>query len=217
MTKPATWLLTAACLAIAATAHAASPNDVIEEAANELSRALEGRKEELANDREALYETIDAILLPRFDRRYAAQLVLGRNWRSANDEQRQRFIDAFYRNLLRKYADGVLDYEEDKIEILPFRGDESKPRVIVKTRVTLDDGTEVPVDYALVKRDSGWMLFDVIIEGISYVRNFRAELDAEIQQSSLDAVIRRLEGEAADDAAPEAGGDTAPGSGPGGE
>ena len=174
---------------------AQDPNDVIQGAADELAASLDGRKEELDADREALYELIDDILLPRFDRRYAAQLVLGRHWRDANAEQRDRFITAFYGSLLRRYADGVLEYDQGKVEILPFRGDLTKQRTTVKTMVTLDDGTEVPVNYGMVNRDNVWLIFDVTIEGISYVRNFRTELNSEIQQTSLDAVITRLEGE----------------------
>lgn len=186
--------LALACLSVAAHAQL-SPNDVIQEAADLLDNALEGRKEELAANREELYEVINEILLPRFDRAYAAQLVLGPHWKTANKTQRQQFIDAFYQNLLQKYADGVLDYDQSRIDILPFRGDLAKPRVIVRTMVRLDDGTKVPVDYNLVKRDAGWLLFDVTIEGISYVRNFRVEMNAEIQQSGLDAVIARLQRE----------------------
>jgi phospholipid transport system substrate-binding protein len=176
---------------------AAEPNEVIQSAADELAAELDGKKEALTQDREALYALIDGILLPRFDRRYAAQLVLGRHWRNASDEQRTRFIDAFYNSLLRRYADGVLEYDQDRVEILPFRGDLTKQRTTVKTMVTLDDGTEVPVNYGMVNRDGNWLMFDVTIEGISYVRNYRTELNAEIQATSLDAVIARLESEAA--------------------
>ncbi len=186
--------LTLAWLSIAAQAQFA-PNDVIQEAADLLDKALEGRKEELAANREELYEVINEILLPRFDRTYAAQLVLGPHWKTASKTQRQQFIDAFYQSLLQKYADGVLDFDQSRIDILPFRGDLAKPRVTVRTMVRLDDGTKVPVDYNLVKRNAGWLLFDVSIEGISYVRNFRVEMNAEIQQSSLDTVIARLQSE----------------------
>lgn len=177
-----------------------SPNDVVADAAKQLDQALSERKDELSADKDGLYELIDEILLPRFDRKYAAQLVLGRHWRTATQQQQERFIEAFYENLLRRYADSVLDFDLSRIKILPFRGNTSDPRVTVRTTVTLDDGTEVPVDYAMVKREQGWLLFDVIIEGISYVRNFRAELNSEIQAKSLDAVIERLEGEARSEA-----------------
>lgn len=178
-------------------AMAQSPNDVVQSAADELAAALEGRKDELEQDRDALYALIDEILLPRFDRRYAAQLVLGRHWRTASDEERNEFIEAFYGSLVRKYGDGVLDYNQDNLEILPFRGDDTKPRAVVKTFVYMDDGTKVPVNYGVVKRDTGWLMFDVTIEGISYVRNFRTELNAEIQANGLRSVINRLNGEQA--------------------
>ncbi len=175
------------------------PNDVIAEAANLLDQELEARKEELTNNKEALYVVIDDILLPRFDRKLAAQLVLARHWRTASDEQKTRFIEAFYTTLVHRYADGVLEFDSEKVEILPYRGDDSKNRTVVKTKALLDDGTEVPVNYRIIKRPQGWMLYDVLIEGISYIRNFRAEFNSEVNAKGLDAVIERLEAEAAAD------------------
>lgn len=174
-----------------------APDEFVREAAELLDEAVSERKQELTTDREALYGLIDEILLPRFDRRYAAQLVLGRHWRTASEAQRERFIEAFYQSLMRQYADGVLEFDLSQLKIRPYRGDPSKPRTVVRTVVVLDDGTEAPVDYGLVKKDSGWQVFDVTIEGISYVRNFRAEFNSEIQAKGLDAVIERLEREAA--------------------
>ena len=173
-----------------------SPNAVIEESVTLLAEQMDGRKDELAEDRDSLYEIIDGILLPRFDRRFAAQLVLAKHWRTANEEQQTRFIEAFYQALLRKYADGILEFDPNMITVLPFRGDASGKRSKVRSTVKLDDGSSVSVDYELVKRKAGWLVFNVIIEGVSYVRNFRAELDSEIRASSLDAVIERLETEA---------------------
>ncbi len=173
-----------------------SPQEVIESAVQLLADRMDGRQEELAADRQALYALIDEILLPRFDRKFAAQFVLAKHWRSATEAQRERFIEAFYQALVRRYADGLLEFEQDKVEVLPFRGDLTKKRTKVRSTVQLNDGSKVDVDYELVKRDSGWLLFNIVIEGISYVRNFRAEMDSEISGSSLDAVIERLEGEA---------------------
>ena len=173
-----------------------SPNTVVEESVTLLAEQMDGRKDELAENRDALYEIIDGILLPRFDRRFAAQLVLAKHWRTASEEQQTRFIEAFYQALLRKYADGILEFDPNMITVLPFRGDASGKRSKVRSTVQLDDGSSVSVDYELVKRKAGWLVFNVIIEGVSYVRNFRAELDSEIKASSLDAVIERLETEA---------------------
>ena len=188
------------CL-ISLTAQAQSPNAVIEEAAQLLDQAIEGRLDELAKDKEALYALIDEILLPRFDRRYAAQLVLSRHWRTASEEDRERFINAFYNHLMHMYAEAVLEFDLANLDVLPFRGDETKKRTTVKTIVVLDDGTKVPVNYGMVKRETGWLMFDVTIEGISYIRNFKAEVNAEIQAEGLDGVIKRLEAETNEGAA----------------
>jgi len=173
-----------------------SPAAVIESAVTLLAESMEGRQDELASDPAALYALIDEILLPRFDRKFAAQMVMAKHWRVANEAQRERFIEAFYQALLRRYADGLLEFDQERVSVLPYRGDDSKPRAKVKSTVVMNDGTKIAVDYELVKRDAGWLLFNVVIEGVSYIRNFRTELDSEIRSSSLDAVIERLEGEA---------------------
>jgi phospholipid transport system substrate-binding protein len=188
------YLLTLALLAFSTASATAedSPNAVIESSVELLAEQLDGRKDELAANRKELYEIIDGILMPRFDRRFAAQVVLAKHWRTASEEQQARFIEAFYRALLRKYADGILEFDPDMITVQPYRGDATKKRTRVRSTVELDDGSKVAVDYELVKR----LVFNVVIEGVSYVRNFRAELDSEIRASSLDAVIQRLEDEA---------------------
>ena len=178
-----------------------SPNVVIESSVALFAEQLAGRREELAANREELYKIVDSVLLPRFDSRFAAQVVLAKHWRTATEEQQTRFIEAFYRALLRKYSDGILEFDPDMVTVLPYRGDDTQKRTKVRSTVALEDGSKVAVDYDLVKRKSGWLVFNVVIEGVSYVRNFRAELDSEIRSSSLDAVIARLENEAGINAA----------------
>ncbi len=177
-------------------ASAQSPNDIVDSAVALLAERMDGREEEFAQDKQALYELVNEMLLPRFDRKYAAQLVLGKHWRSADEAQKQRFIAAFYDSLLHRYADGLLEFDADRVKVLTFRGDASKKRTTVKTIVRLNDGTKVAVNYGLVMRDAGWLMFDVTIEGVSYIRNYRAEMASEIRATSLVAVIERLEAEA---------------------
>lgn len=177
-------------------ASAQSPNDIVDSAVALLAERMDGRKEEFAQDKQALYALVNEMLLPRFDRKYAAQLVLGKHWRSADEAQQQRFIAAFYDSLLHRYADGLLEFDADRVKVLAFRGDASKKRTTVKTIVRLNDGTKVAVNYGLVMRDAGWLMFDVTIEGVSYIRNYRAEMYSEIRATSLVAVIERLEAEA---------------------
>jgi len=185
------------CLGLTATpANAAGPGEVIQEAVDLLTEGLDGRKEELAADKDALYSFIDGILLPRFDREFAAGSVLAKHWRTASAEQKNRFVEAFYVTLLQRYADGILEFDTDRVEILPYKGGAKKRTTTVKTRVRLDDGTNIPVNYILVNRNDQWRMFDVHIEGVSYIINYRKEMESEIRGSSLEHVIVRLEKEA---------------------
>ena len=192
-------MLASVSFATASTSSSESPNEVVEDAVGLLAKGLDERRKELKNNPQELYDFIDGILLPRFERRVAAIAVLGPYWRQATDEQRKRFIDAFYTVLVHRYAEGILDFDTSRIKILPYRGDPSRPITTVRTKVALDDGTEAQVDYDLVKsKDDGkWRMFNVNIEGVSYVKNFRTEFDQEIRASSLEDVIERLEHEAA--------------------
>jgi len=194
-------LLAIAWLPLAAVAQQApvpgpGPQELMQETAQRMVDALDQDREGYRKDAQRVGALVDTILLPHFDTQYSAQLVLGKHWRTATPEQRKRFIDAFYHSLLNKYGKALADFTSDRMTILPFKGDPSEGRAIVRTEVTANDGTRVPVNYTMRATPEGWKAWDVTIEGISYVKNFRTDIGAEIDQRGLDAVIARLESEA---------------------
>ncbi|MEO7325572.1 MAG: ABC transporter substrate-binding protein [Dokdonella sp.] len=175
-------------------AEAPTPDTVVQGIASDLGKAIEGHKDELKSDHEKLIKLIDGILLPRFDIDYASILVLGQYARTATPEQRARFAKAFYNSIAHRYAEGLLNYTRGAVHVLPTKGEMSEKRTIVRTEVTLDDGKKLAVDYAFRKtKDGDWKAYDVVIEGISYITNYRNQVGAEIQKSSIDALITRLE------------------------
>jgi len=188
-------LLCVLLLGVGAAAHAETqPNQVVQGIVDNLGKTMEQRRAELSKDREALLKAIDEIVLPHFDIDYASILVLGQNARSASPEQRSRFAHAMYNSITHRYAEGLLKYTQGRVKVLPFQGELNDKRTLVRTQVVLDDGKIVPVDYAFRKtKDGEWKAYDVIIEGISYVTNYRNQVTAEIQKSSLDALTTRLE------------------------
>lgn len=170
------------------------PDQVVQGIADDLGKAVDGHQAELKTDNDKLIKLIDGILLPRFDIDYASILVLGQYARSATPEQRTRFAKAFYNSIAHRYAEGLLNYTRGAVHVLPTKGEMSDKRTIVRTEVTLDDGKKMAVDYAFRKtKDGDWKAYDVIIEGISYITNYRNQVGAEIQKSSIDALITRLE------------------------
>jgi phospholipid transport system substrate-binding protein len=134
------------------------------------------------------------VFLPHFDIDYASILVLGQHAREASPAQRERFAKAFYNSITHRYAEGLLNYTRGKVKVLPFTGGLDDKRSVVRTQVVLDDGKTVSVDYAFRKSKTGdWKAYDVIIEGISYVTNYRNQVDAEIRKDGIDKLIQNLE------------------------
>jgi phospholipid transport system substrate-binding protein len=177
----------------------ATPEQVVQGISDQLASAISGHRDELKHDQEKLIGVIDGIFLPHFDIDYASILVLGRHAREATPEQRERFAKAFYNSITHRYAEGLLNYTKGSVKVLPFKGDLNDKRTIVRTRVILDDGKTVAVDYAFRKsRDGDWKAYDVIIEGISYVTNYRNQVDAEINKEGINGLITRLETQGAD-------------------
>ena len=172
-----------------------APQQLIETASRKLLEALDADRALVKRDPARVRKIVDEILLPHFDTDYSARLVLGKNWRNATPEQQKRFVTAFYQSLLRNYGSALAEFTADRLTVLPFRGDLESGQATVRTEVKRSNGTRVPVNYTLRATPQGWKAWDVTIEGISYVRNFRNDVGAEVDQKGLPALIDRLEKE----------------------
>jgi phospholipid transport system substrate-binding protein len=169
------------------------PQELIQHVSQAMLKELEADREAFRKDPARLRALVDRHLLPHFDTDYAARLVLGKHWQGATSVQRKRFLDAFIQSMMSNYGDAILDFTADRLRFLPFKGDPAANSATVRTEVKRSDGTPVPVNYSLRKTPQGWKAWDVTIEGISYVKNFKTDFGAEIDQKGLDAVIERLE------------------------
>jgi phospholipid transport system substrate-binding protein len=181
--------------ASAADASGLGPREIVQNSAQRMLVELDANRAMYKKDPAKLDSLVANVLLPKFDSEYAARLVLGLAWRSASEEQRKRFVDAFYHSLLRNYGAALVDFTADRFKILPFRGEPGDTQATVHTEVKRASGESVPVDFTLHKTDTGWKAWDVVIESISYVKSFRTDIGAEVQAKGLDEVITRLERE----------------------
>jgi phospholipid transport system substrate-binding protein len=181
------------------------PQELVENSAKRMLQELDANRSMYKNDSAKLDALVANVLLPNFDTEYSARLVLGQTWRTATPEQRKRFVDAFYHSLLRNYGSALVDFSADRFVILPYKGDPNDTMATVRTEVKRSTGDKVPVNFSLRKVDGVWKAWDVVIEGISYVKSFRTDFGSEIQQKGLDEVINRLEtaGKIGAHAAPE--------------
>lgn len=178
------------------------PQQLIDSVSKEMLHEVDANRAALAKDPARLRALVNRVLLPHFDTEYSARLVLGRYWRDATEQQRQRFIEGFVQSMMRQYGNALLDFTADRLTLLPFKGDPTATTATVRTEVKRDNGTPVPVNYSLHATPEGWKAWDVTIEGVSYVKNFKTDFGAEIEAKGLEAVIQRLETENAAPAAP---------------
>lgn len=169
------------------------PATLISSAAQVMLKDIDQHRAEYLKQPEKLEAVVTRVLLPYFDTDYAGQLVLGRHWASATPEQRKRFIDGFYHSLLRSYSSAMAGFSGDRLKVLPYRGEANATSATVRTQVRKSDGATVAVNYSLRRTDKGWKAWDVVIEGISYVKSFRDDYGAQVDRDGLEALIKRLE------------------------
>ncbi len=187
-------LLLAAFAAPSVAATEQTPQQIVQGIADQLGKAVEGHQQELRQNPEKTIQIINKLFLPHFDIDYASLLVLGRHAREATPAQRVAFAKAFYNSITHRYAEGLVNYTKGSVKVLPAQGDLDQRRTLVRTQVFLDNGQTLSVDYAFRRTADGqWKAYDVIIEGISYIANYRNQVDAEIQKEGIDGLIKRLQ------------------------
>jgi len=186
-------LILAAGVAGAEDANSSDPSQILNNAAQAMLKELDANRDAYRKDPSKIEALVEKDLLPHFDTEYAARLVLGAHWRDATPEQRQRFITAFYHSMITNYGRSLIDFTGDRLKVFPTKLGADPDRTTVRTEVKRDNGTTVPVNYSMRRGPDGWKAWDVVIDGISYVKSFREDFGEEIDQKGLDEVISRME------------------------
>lgn len=177
------------------------PTLAAERAPDELVRMLSEDVVEILRNDEALRNgdttaavmLIERAVLPHFNLRRMTMLAVGRDWREATPEQQERLIDAFYGMLVRTYSNALTQYRDQTIELRPLRTSPDETTVRVQTFIRQSGAQPVGVDYMLERTADGWLVFDVVVAGVSLVTNYRGTFTQEIRAGGIDGLIRSLE------------------------
>ncbi len=170
------------------------PVSLIRESTTELFNLVDQNRSEYEQAPALLHQKLKEVLGPRLDQLYSARLVLGRHSRQLEREQIEAFSDALTNVLMRRYASGLLEFKSrNQVEILPLAGENTERMTRVRTRIALESGSQAPVDYILRRRGDEWLVFDVIVEGISYVSTLRNQINEEIRRDGFDSMMERLQ------------------------
>lgn len=169
-----------------------SPDALVKQTAEEVLTIVKNDKDIQAGNQQHLYAVVEAKILPNFDFDRVCRMVLGKNWKSATPEQQASFQKEFRSLLLRTYSVALSKYKDQVIEYKPLRTESDAKNVSVKTQILQPGGQPVAVDYSLVKGDAGWKVYDIVIENVSLVTNYRSQFSNEIRQNGLDSLNKKL-------------------------
>jgi phospholipid transport system substrate-binding protein len=168
-----------------------SPQALVEETSQLMLAKLKEEQQIIKEKPERIYDLVNEIVIPHFDFEYMSQMVLAKYWRRASAGQKKAFTKEFRQLLVRTYATSLNEYAEQEIIYLPFRASSREDYAIVRTEIDQPGGFPIPINYKL-RKNSEWKVFDVVIDGVSLVTNYRTSFAKEIRQSGLDDLIKTL-------------------------
>jgi len=179
------------------------PRQLLQQLSEQLFDRLQQQREQIRQQPQQLFDIADQLLVPHVDLARMNQWVMGRYWRQATADQQQRFAVAFRTLLIRFYVAALLE-QPDQLDQLLARRDRlisylpSTPlderRAQVRAQVELPDNPQpVKVLFSLLRQDQQWLIYDVNVEGVSVVSNYRNNFASEIQRGGIESLIVKLE------------------------
>jgi len=169
-----------------------APQALIETVANKTLERIRKDKDIIQKDPTHINLLVNELVLPHFDFERMSKWAMGKYWRKANKTQRAQFVKEFKTLLIRTYASSLSEYSDQVIKYQPFHGKLSSGDVTVKSEVQQPGGFPIPIDYKLHKVGDDWKVYDVKIDDISLVANYRSSFSRQIRKSGIDALIKKL-------------------------
>jgi phospholipid transport system substrate-binding protein len=169
-----------------------SPLKLVRDTSTQMLMTLREEETSVKQNPARLHEIVTENVLPNFDFERMGRWTLGKYWRNANQQQREEFIKEFRALLVRSYGRALVDYADAEIVYLPFRMKDDEAQVKVHTELSRPHDNAVKITYSLHSTENGWKVYDVAIEGVSLVTNYRSSFMSKVRQDGLDQLINQL-------------------------
>lgn len=193
--KYAGWWM-ALCLALGLLSSPAqaiqTPEQLVRETTDKITSVLRADQDKIQADSNHLLEIVDAIVAPHFDFDRMSSWVLGKYWRTATADEKKRFAIEFRTLLVRTYSKALNDNYDKQIDMLASREKSDGKIVTVRTEIQQSAGFPIPINYKMHIKNESWKVFDVSVDGISLVANYRTSFAQEIRKDGLEKLIDRL-------------------------
>lgn len=200
ITQPLFWSTALLLLGIVSSAQAATetPDLTMQRLTSQVFERLESKEAFMKANPDQVQvvgrELVDEFVLPFLDMKLMSRWIIGKSWRTATPAQRLRFQDEFTNMLIRTYASALLEFRGKKVTFKPFHHDPKRKDAVVKAEFSGNPGAPVvPVLFRVrIDKQKEWKVFDIIVDGVSLVKNYRSSFGAEIRKVGLDGLIKRL-------------------------
>lgn len=168
------------------------PDELVKQTTREVLEVLRENEQAIEQNPERVFDAVQKLVLPHFDFELMSRFVLARNWQQATPEQQQRFTEEFRQLLVRTYGTALAEYSGQEVRFPPMNADLERGRATVPTEIVQPDGPAIPLSYSLYRTDDEWKVFDVSVDGVSLVQNYRSTFATEVQRNGIDGLIKRL-------------------------
>ena len=172
---------------------AMGPEQLIRQTSDKVLAEIKNNADVYQSDPEQIYRLVDDVVLPHFDFSAMTDLALGRYKDEVNGEQRPTIVNEFRSLLVRTYSSALLEYTDQELIYLPMEGVESDGIVTVRTEIEQAGGFPIPINYTLRLGDDGWKVFDISVDDVSLVTNYRSSFARAIKKNGVDGLIKTLQ------------------------
>ena len=187
------WVLALGALfAFSVYAQELKPDELVKKVTDDVLAAVKSDKQLAAGDKQKALKLAEEKVLPHIDFQEATRLAVGRAWREASPEQKEKLTAEFRRMLVRTYSSAISAYEGQTMKVQPVHMKAGETDVTVHNQYIRPGGKPVALDYQMHKTPEGWKIYDIIVEGVSLVLTYRSEFDAVVKQQGVDGLIRAL-------------------------
>ncbi|HUL97291.1 MAG TPA: ABC transporter substrate-binding protein [Usitatibacter sp.] len=185
-------LLAAAFIPALALAQEA-PEALVKRVTDEVLTIIKSDKDLQNGNMTKVVELAEAKVLPHFDFERMTRLAVGKNWKEANDAQKQELVKQFRTLLVRTYSNSLSQYRNQTIEVKPGKSGAGDKEAVVRTSVIQQGGPPIPIDYSMEKTDADWKVYDVVIDGASLVTTYRGTFNDQVQRGGIDGLVKALQ------------------------
>lgn len=182
-------------LSLAARAADPQPDELLRQTTEDVMAAIKADKDIAAGDRMKSYALVESKIVPHFDFLRMTRLALGKNWNKATPEQQTAVVTAFRDLLVRTYSGALTRFRNLTINYKPWTGSPADTTTLVQSTV-IDQGRSVPIDYQMAHEDGTWKVFDIKVDGISLVTNYRSDFNDRVNAGGIDGLIKDLQDKA---------------------